>query len=61
MLFTKKKKVLLQNPCGIGAVASFLGNTSILNKDIIPPGSEFLNSNGMRANDILQDSLYSMG
>ena len=61
MIFTRSKNVLPQNPCSIAAVAAYLADSSILTKEVIPPGSELMNEKELREKGILEHGLYSFG
>ncbi|KAF2627245.1 hypothetical protein BU25DRAFT_410867 [Macroventuria anomochaeta] len=61
MIFTKGKKILPQNPCSIAAVAAYLAKSSLLSKENIPDGSEFMNAKALRKHEILQGGFYSFG
>jgi hypothetical protein len=49
----KPKDLLPQNPCSIGATASFIAGSNILDRRVIPKGSEFLLDE-----DVVKDILF---
>lgn len=55
------KELLPQNPCSIGAAASFLAGSSLVNRTVLPPGSEFLSDQEMLKRGYFQGLMFRMG
>lgn len=55
------KHVLPKNPRGIAAMASLLAGSSILEKNAIPPGSEWCGDEELRQSGLFKDFQFSMG
>ena len=55
------KEVLPKNPCSIAASASLLAGSEMMNPDIIPPGSEWLNDKALMEQGLFRGLLFSLG
>lgn len=60
-LLLDTKELLPQNPCSIGAAASFLAGTALVNRTVMPPGSEFLSDQQMLKRGYFQGQRFRMG
>jgi hypothetical protein len=57
----KPKGLLPQNPCSIGAAASFLAGSKILDRSVIPKGSEFLSDKDMVKEGLFKGLRFRLG
>jgi hypothetical protein len=57
----RPKGLLPQNPCSIGAAASFLAGSSMLDRSIIPKGSEFLSDRDMEREGLFNGLRFRLG
>jgi hypothetical protein len=57
----KPKGLLPQNPCSIGAAASFLAGSKMLDRSVIPKGSEFLSDKDMMKEGLFKGLKFRLG
>lgn len=54
-------RVLPKNPCSIAAMASLLAGADMLQKDVIPEGTEYMSRREMKEKGVLEGYLFTMG
>lgn len=55
------RRVLPKNPCSIAAMASLLAGADMLQKDVIPEGTEYMSGREMKEKGVFEGYLFTMG